>query len=67
MVLADIRGGSSARPVKQQVNRDLTTPEYKQIDLRAFETSQPDFVAFFTEDKTVSILTTKSTRRILLP
>ncbi len=51
MVLADIRGGSSARPVKQKVNRDLTPPEYKQIDLRAFETSQPDFVVFFTEDK----------------
>ena len=51
MVLADIRGGSSARPVKQKVNRDLTPPEYKQIDLRAFETSQPDFVVSFTEDK----------------
>jgi len=51
MVLADIRGGSSARPVKQKVNRDVTPPEYKQIDLRAFETSQPDFVVFFTEDK----------------
>ncbi len=51
MVLADIRGGSSARPVKQKINRDLTPPEYKQIDLRAFETSQPDFVVFFTEDK----------------
>ncbi len=51
MVLADIRGGSSARPVKQKINRDLTPPEYKQIDLRAFETSQPDFVVSFTEDK----------------
>ena len=51
MVLADIRGGSSARPVKQKVNRDVTPPEYKQIDLRAFETSQPDFVVSFTEDK----------------
>ncbi len=51
MVLADIRPDSSAPLVKQQVNRDLTPPEYKQIDLRAFEASQPDFVVSFTEDK----------------
>jgi FtsP/CotA-like multicopper oxidase with cupredoxin domain len=51
MVLADIRGGSSARPVKQKVNRDLTPPESKQIDLGAFETSPPDFIVSFTEDK----------------
>ena len=51
MVLADIRGGSSARPVKQKVNRDLTPPESKQIDLGAFETSPADFIVSFTEDK----------------
>jgi suppressor of ftsI len=50
MVLADVRLGSSAPPVKQKINRDLRQPEYKQIDLRAFEASQPDFVVSFTED-----------------
>jgi FtsP/CotA-like multicopper oxidase with cupredoxin domain len=51
MVLADLRPGSSASLVKQEVNRDLRPPEYKQVDLRAFEASQPDFVVSFTEDK----------------
>ena len=51
MVLADVRPGSLALPVKQQGNRDLRPPEYKQIDLRAFEASQPDFIVSFTEDK----------------
>jgi FtsP/CotA-like multicopper oxidase with cupredoxin domain len=51
MVLADIRPGSSAPIVKQEVHRDLRPPEYKQIDLRGFEASQPDFVVSFTEDK----------------
>src|SRR5713226_879412 len=51
MVLADVRPGSSAPPEEQKINRDLRQPEYKQIDLRAFEDSQPDFVVSFTEDK----------------
>jgi suppressor of ftsI len=50
MVLADVRPDSSAPLVKQKVNHDLR-PEYKQIDLRAFEASQPDFIVSFTEDK----------------
>lgn len=51
MVLADIRPGSSTSPVAQRTNRDLRKPEYKQIDLQAFEQSEPDFVATFAEDK----------------
>jgi suppressor of ftsI len=51
MALADIRPGSLAPLAKQEINRDLRPAEYKQIDLRAFETSQPDFVVSFTEDK----------------
>jgi FtsP/CotA-like multicopper oxidase with cupredoxin domain len=51
MVLADIRPGSSAPLVKQEVHRHLTPPEYQHIDLRAFEASQPDFFVAFTEDK----------------
>jgi FtsP/CotA-like multicopper oxidase with cupredoxin domain len=51
MVLADIRPGSLAPLVKQKVNRDLKPPEYRQIDLRVFEASQPDFVVSFTENK----------------
>ncbi len=51
MVLADIRQGSSAPLVEREVNRDLRPPEHKQIDLRAFEASQPDFVVSFTEDR----------------
>jgi FtsP/CotA-like multicopper oxidase with cupredoxin domain len=51
MVLADIHPGSSAPHVKQEVNRDLGSREYKQLDLRTFEASQPDFVVSFTEDK----------------
>ena len=51
MVLADIRAGSSVPIAKQETHRDVRPAEYKQIDLRAFETSQPDFVVSFTEDK----------------
>jgi suppressor of ftsI len=51
MVLADIRPGSSAPFVKEKINPALSPPEYRQIDLRAFEASQPDFVVSFTEDK----------------
>jgi suppressor of ftsI len=51
MVLADVRPDSSAPILRQQVNHDLRPPEYNQVDLRAFEASQPDFVVSFTEDK----------------
>jgi FtsP/CotA-like multicopper oxidase with cupredoxin domain len=51
MVLAGIRPGSSAPLPTQEAKRDVRPPQYKQIDLRAFETSQPDFVVSFTEDK----------------
>ena len=51
MVLADIRSSSSASSVKQKLNRNTKPPEYKQIDLRTFESSRPDFVVSFTEDK----------------
>jgi FtsP/CotA-like multicopper oxidase with cupredoxin domain len=51
MVLADIRPGSSTAPVRQRTDRDSRKPEFKQIDLKAFEQSEPDFVATFTEDK----------------
>ena len=43
-VLADVRPDSSAPRVEQKITRDLGQPEYKQIDLRAFEISRPDFV-----------------------
>lgn len=51
MVLADIRQGSATPLTKPNVGRDVRPAEYKQIDLRAFEASQPDFVVTFTEDK----------------
>jgi len=51
MVLADVRPGSSAPLVKQVVNRNVRPAEYKQVDLRAYEASRPDFVVSFTEDK----------------
>jgi suppressor of ftsI len=51
MVLADVRPGSSALPIEQKINRDLRQPPHKQVDLRAFEASRPDFVVSFTEDK----------------
>jgi len=51
MVLADIRPGSFTPSVQQRTNRDSREPEFKQIDLEAFEQSEPDFVATFTEDK----------------
>ncbi len=50
MVLADTRPGSSA-PIAKQADHDPRPPEFKQIDLRAFEASPPDFVVSFTEDK----------------
>jgi suppressor of ftsI len=51
MVLADVRPGSPAPPAERKNNRDVRKPEIKQIDLRTFEQSEPDFVAIFTEDK----------------
>jgi suppressor of ftsI len=51
MVLADVRPGPSTPIVKHAINRDLGPPEYKHTDLRASQTSQPDFVVTFTEDK----------------
>jgi suppressor of ftsI len=51
MVLADIRPGSTVPLVTHGAKRDVRPPEYKQIDLRTFETSPPDFVLSFTEDK----------------
>ena len=51
MVLADVRPGSFTPSLQQRTNRDSRKPEFKQIDLQAFEQSEPDFVATFTEDK----------------
>jgi suppressor of ftsI len=51
MVLADVRPGSLAPLAKRKINRHLRPAEYKQVDLRAFEVSQPDFVVSFTEEK----------------
>jgi FtsP/CotA-like multicopper oxidase with cupredoxin domain len=51
MVLADLRAGASAPPVPQGINRKLASPEYKSVDLQAYESSQPDFTVVFTEDK----------------
>ena len=50
MVLADLRGGSRASPEPGRSNRKLAPPEYKSVDLEAFESSQPDFTVVFTED-----------------
>ena len=51
MVLADLRIGASKPPARQTVHRKLAPPEYKSLDLQSFESSQPDFVVTFTEDK----------------
>ena len=51
MVLADLHAGTPAPPVPQGINRKLAPPEYKTIDLRTYESSQPDFTVVFTEDK----------------
>jgi FtsP/CotA-like multicopper oxidase with cupredoxin domain len=51
MVLADLRAGASASQAPQGINRKLAPPEYKSVDLQAFENSQPDFTVVFTEDK----------------
>jgi suppressor of ftsI len=51
MILADVRPGSLPLRWPQKITGGLTQPEYKPIDLRAFEGSQPDFVVVFTEDK----------------
>jgi FtsP/CotA-like multicopper oxidase with cupredoxin domain len=51
MVLADVRPGSSTPSMRQRTNRDLRKAEFKRIDLKRFEESEPDFVAAFTEDE----------------
>ena len=51
MVLADLRAGSSPPPIAARNNRKLAPPEYKSLDLSAYESSQPDFTVIFTEDK----------------
>src|SRR6266478_6603872 len=51
MVLADLHAGAPAPPLPQGINRKPAPPEYKTIDLRAYETSPPDFTVVFTEDK----------------
>jgi len=51
MVLADLRAGASAPPITARNNRKLAPPEYKSLDLSAYESSQPDFTVIFTEDK----------------
>jgi suppressor of ftsI len=51
MVLADLHTGSSAQPAPERNNRKLRPPEYKSVDLSAYESSQPDFTVVFTEDK----------------
>src|SRR5882757_4269504 len=51
MVLADLRAGSSAPPIAARNSRKLAPPEYKSLDLSAYEISQPDFTVIFTEDK----------------
>ena len=51
MVLADLHTGSSAQPAPERNNRKLRPPEYKSVDLSAYESSQPDFAVVFTEDK----------------
>jgi suppressor of ftsI len=50
MVLADLRAGAPAPPVPRGINRELGPPEYKSIDLRAYESGEPDFTVVFTED-----------------
>ena len=51
MVLVDLRAGSSVPREPQKNKHKLRPPEYKSIDLRRFESSQPDFTVVFTEDK----------------
>ncbi len=51
MVLADLHAGSAAPPEPQRNRRKLAPPEYKSIDLQAYESSKPDFSVVFTEDK----------------
>ena len=51
MVLADLRAGSSTQPAPLNKNRKLAPPEYRSIDLGAYESSPPDFTVVFTEDE----------------
>jgi FtsP/CotA-like multicopper oxidase with cupredoxin domain len=49
MVLADLcPGGVTPPPEKRR--RKLAPPQYQSIDLRAYETSDPDFTVVFSED-----------------
>jgi FtsP/CotA-like multicopper oxidase with cupredoxin domain len=50
MVLADLRGGRLAPPPEKK-HRKLAPPEYQSIDVRAYESSEPDFTVVFTEDE----------------
>ena len=51
MVLADLRPGSSKPPTPQKTTRKLAPPEYRPLDLEAYESAEPDFTVVFTEDK----------------
>lgn len=51
MVLADVVPGIPLTPVVPKRASRASPPEYKVVDLRAAEETQPDFVAIFTEDK----------------
>lgn len=51
MVLADVRAGTSKPPTPEKTTRKLTPPEYQSLDLKAYESAEPDFKVVFTEDK----------------
>jgi FtsP/CotA-like multicopper oxidase with cupredoxin domain len=51
MVLADLRAGAPATSNGQRSKRKLPPPEYRSIDVSAFESSEPDFTVVFTEDE----------------
>jgi suppressor of ftsI len=51
MILADIAPISSPPPAETSVGTDRRPASYKQPQLASFESSPPDFVATFTEDK----------------
>lgn len=51
MVLADLRAGTRKPPTPEKSTRKLTPPEYHSLDLKAYESAEPDFTVVFTEDK----------------
>jgi suppressor of ftsI len=51
MVLADLRAGSSVQAMTHKNSHKLPPPEYKSIDLQAYENSAVEFKVIFTEDK----------------